>query len=70
MAAEEYLQQARRPSLVLGEAGRPAGGRATKERRWVGVQDRRPPARGVDALTRQDVLGHGPVDPANLQAHA
>jgi hypothetical protein len=23
----------------------------------------------VDALPGQDVLGHGPVDPASLQAH-
>jgi hypothetical protein len=69
VAAEDDLQQARRPSLVLGEAGGPAGGRAAEERRWVRAQERRPPAGGVDALPRQDVLGHGPVHPANLRAH-
>ena len=67
--AEDDLQQARRPPLVLREAGRPSGRRAAEERRRVGVQKRRPPAGGVDPLPRQDVLRHRPVDPADLQRH-
>ena len=56
--ADEYLQKACCPSLVLGQAGWSTSRSTAQECWWVGGHRRGFPTRCVDALTGQNVFCH------------